>query len=95
MTVEQAKVMIEFQTKMAISSGEKIEQLEKEHEELKLQLKVAGDRIDSLSRTGIDLSNQIERMKCCGNCKNIFICKKSDKSGMGSYPYNCKEWEMK
>lgn len=37
MTVEQAKDMIEFQTKMAISSGEKIEQLEKENEELKEQ----------------------------------------------------------
>lgn len=37
---------------------------------------------------------QIEKMKCCGNCKNQFICRKADVSGRGSFPYNCKEWEL-
>jgi len=47
-----------------------------------------------LKDTVIKLKAQIEKMKCCGNCRKIFICKKADKSGMGSYPYNCKEWEL-
>lgn len=31
------------------------------------------------------------KMQCCGNCQNIFVCKKADKNGL---PKPCDEWEF-
>lgn len=49
---------------MAKSYSERLKKLEKENAELKLQLEVAGQRIDTLSSTNINLSNQIENLNC-------------------------------
>ncbi|MCQ2387877.1 MAG: hypothetical protein MJ066_05495 [Clostridia bacterium] len=40
--------------------------------ELKLQLEVASKRIDTSSSANIVLSNRIEKMKNCNNCKHYF-----------------------
>lgn len=61
-------------------AGYRIAELKHEIDELKAHCK-AVDEVNA-------------KMKCCGNCKKIFICQKADISGMGSFPYNCKDWEL-
>ena len=48
-----------------ISDKQRIAKLEEENEQLKLQLEIVGDRIDSLSSTNIALSNKIEKIRKC------------------------------
>lgn len=67
-------------TETVSRAGYRIAELKHEIDELKAHCKV----VDDVNA----------KMKCCGNCKKIFICRKADISGMGSFPYNCKDWEL-
>lgn len=46
----------------------------KENEQLKKQEKILLDRILTLQKTNGSLTDKIEKMKCCGNCKHYNYC---------------------
>jgi hypothetical protein len=86
--------MTEQQLKIAIEKGE---QLEKENAELREKYLQATDEgtsfahLKSLERENTKLKEQIEKMKCCGNCSNLCGC------GIRGYE-ECKnydKWELR
>ena len=73
----------------------------KQNIELKRRIDELTNSLTELKRDNFELKEHCKavdelntKMECCGNCKKIFICRKADVSGMGSFPYNCKDWEL-
>ena len=48
-------------------------------------------RIKTLKQENTELKNQIEKMKCCGNCNSVF-CNAEDKLNCG---YNYDNWSLR
>lgn len=73
-----------------------LEQLKKENEELKVQMGRAGYRI-------AELKMQIDKMKCCYNCKygRIYFVKEiivdclANKVNSNNKYENCDKWELR